>query len=99
MISVGPSVNGSALNEQQAKQIDEQDVIIKTLNTQLAHYKSDLQTQMELTSTLETSLVDSEKNRELFGKVYILMLIIYSYSLQSAKPACTPPRSRENETR
>ncbi|KAJ7311540.1 kinesin, partial [Mycena albidolilacea] len=70
MTSVGPSVNGSAINdpkttarlEQQAKQIDEQEVMIKTLNKQLTHCESDLQTHMDLVSTLETSLGDSEKN-------------------------------------
>ncbi|KAJ6525493.1 kinesin domain-containing protein [Mycena vulgaris] len=48
--------------EQQAKQIDEQEVMIKTLNKQLTHCESDLQTHMDLVSTLETSLGDSEKN-------------------------------------
>ncbi|KAJ7085691.1 kinesin [Mycena belliarum] len=69
--SVGPSSqNGSAAVdpkttarlEQQAKQIDEQEVMIKTLNKQLTHCESDLQTHMDLVSTLETSLGDSEKN-------------------------------------
>ncbi|KAG6833664.1 hypothetical protein H0H87_002860 [Tephrocybe sp. NHM501043] len=48
--------------EQQAKQIDEQEVMIKTLNKQLTHCESDLQTHMDLVSTLETSLGESEKN-------------------------------------
>jgi len=48
--------------EQQAKQLDEQEVMIKTLNKQLTHCESDLQTHMDLVSTLETSLGDSEKN-------------------------------------
>ncbi|KAF5380852.1 hypothetical protein D9615_004103 [Tricholomella constricta] len=48
--------------EQQAKQIDEQEAMIKTLNKQLTHCESDLQTHMDLVSTLETSLGDSEKN-------------------------------------
>ncbi|KAF8205718.1 hypothetical protein K438DRAFT_1964128 [Mycena galopus ATCC 62051] len=68
--SVGPSINGSVILdsktaarlEQQAKQIDEQEVMIKTLNKQLTHCESDLQTHMDLVSTLETSLGDSEKN-------------------------------------
>jgi hypothetical protein len=52
--------------EQQAKQIDEQEAMIKTLNKQLTHCESDLQTHMDLVTTLETSLGDSEKNREFF---------------------------------
>ncbi|KAJ7749534.1 kinesin domain-containing protein [Mycena maculata] len=64
--SVGPSSqNGHADSkrlEQQAKQIDEQEAMIKTLNKQLTHCESDLQTHMDLVSTLETSLGDSEKN-------------------------------------
>ncbi|KAJ7256457.1 hypothetical protein B0H12DRAFT_509620 [Mycena haematopus] len=70
LTSIGPSVNGSAMIdpktaarlEQQAKHIDEQEVMIKTLNKQLTHCESDLQTHMDLVSTLETSLGDSEKN-------------------------------------
>ncbi|KAJ7149338.1 kinesin [Mycena filopes] len=69
--SVGPSShNGSTIVdpkitvrlEAQAKQIDEQETMIKTLNKQLSHCESDLQTHMDLVSTLETSLGDSEKN-------------------------------------
>ncbi|KAJ7633003.1 kinesin [Roridomyces roridus] len=66
--SVGPSSQiGSALVdtkrlEQQSKQLDEQEAMIKTLNKQLTHCESDLQTHMDLVSTLETSLGDSEKN-------------------------------------
>ncbi|KAK0463641.1 kinesin domain-containing protein [Desarmillaria tabescens] len=64
--SIGPgSVNNivpSAKLEQQAKLIDEQEAMIKTLNKQLTHCESDLQTHMDLVSTLETSLGDSEKN-------------------------------------
>jgi kinesin family protein 4/21/27 len=54
--------------EQQAKQLDEQEAMIKTLNKQLTHCESDLQTHMDLVSTLETSLGDSEKNRKFFGR-------------------------------
>ena len=50
--------------EEQAKHISEQEVMIKTLNKQLTHCESDLQAHMDLVSTLETSLSDSEKNRE-----------------------------------
>ncbi|KAG6851283.1 hypothetical protein H0H93_011719 [Arthromyces matolae] len=48
--------------EEQAKHIDEQEVMIKTLNKQLTHCEGDLQTHMDLVTTLETSLGDSEKN-------------------------------------
>ncbi|KAJ3567010.1 hypothetical protein NP233_g6634 [Leucocoprinus birnbaumii] len=48
--------------EQQSKQIEEQEAMIKTLNKQLTHCESDLQAHMDLVSTLETSLGDSEKN-------------------------------------
>ncbi|KAF9227741.1 kinesin-domain-containing protein [Gyrodon lividus] len=48
--------------EDQAKHINEQEVMIKTLNKQLSHCESDLATHMDLVSTLETSLGDSEKN-------------------------------------
>ena len=50
--------------QEQAKQLEEQEVMIKTLNKQLSHCESDLQAHMDLVSTLETSLGDSEKNRE-----------------------------------
>ncbi|KAF9469234.1 kinesin [Collybia nuda] len=48
--------------EQQAKQLDEQEAMIKTLNKQLTHCETDLQTHMDLVNKLETSLGDSEKN-------------------------------------
>ncbi|EGN95624.1 hypothetical protein SERLA73DRAFT_142439 [Serpula lacrymans var. lacrymans S7.3] len=48
--------------EEQAKHLSEQEVMIKTLNKQLTHCESDLQAHMDLVSTLETSLGDSEKN-------------------------------------
>ncbi|KAG9318633.1 kinesin domain-containing protein [Chiua virens] len=48
--------------EDQARAINEQEVMIKTLNKQLSHCESDLATHMDLVSTLETSLSDSEKN-------------------------------------
>lgn len=60
-----PSVDTKAAKlEQQAKQIEEQEAMIKTLNKQLTHCETDLQTHMDLVTTLETSLGDSEKNRE-----------------------------------
>ncbi|KAJ8482105.1 hypothetical protein ONZ45_g15070 [Pleurotus djamor] len=72
--SIGPgSMNGFATSpppdakvtqriEQQTKLLEEQEAMIKTLNKQLTHCESDLQTHMDLVSTLETSLGDSEKN-------------------------------------
>jgi len=48
--------------EQQAKHLEEQEAMIKTLNKQLTHCESDLQTHIDLVSTLETSLGDAEKN-------------------------------------
>ncbi|KIK91754.1 hypothetical protein PAXRUDRAFT_830557 [Paxillus rubicundulus Ve08.2h10] len=48
--------------EDQTKHINEQEVMIKTLNKQLSHCESDLAAHMDLVSTLETSLGDSEKN-------------------------------------
>jgi kinesin family protein 4/21/27 len=59
-IPVDPNV-GAKL-EQQMKQLEEQEAMIKTLNKQLTHCESDLQTHMDLVNTLETSLSDSEKN-------------------------------------
>ena len=56
--------------EEQAKHIDEQEAMIKTLNKQLPHCESDLQTHMDLVSTLETSLGDSEKNRTCLSFVF-----------------------------
>ncbi|KAG6862051.1 hypothetical protein C0995_007181 [Termitomyces sp. Mi166 len=57
-----PDLKILARIEQQGKHIDEQEVMIKTLNKQLTHCESDLQTHMDLVSTLETSLGESEKN-------------------------------------
>lgn len=48
--------------EDQARQINEQEAMIKTLNKQLSHCESDLATHMDLVTTLETSLSESEKN-------------------------------------
>jgi len=46
----------------QAKQLDEQEAMIKTLNKQLTHCEADLQAHMDMVATLETSLAESEKN-------------------------------------
>ncbi|KAG6335027.1 hypothetical protein ID866_4053 [Astraeus odoratus] len=48
--------------EDQTRHINEQEAMIKTLNKQLSHCESDLATHMDLVSTLETSLSESEKN-------------------------------------
>jgi kinesin family protein 4/21/27 len=69
--TIGTSVTGPSNAEQQrfyaqleeqARQLDEQDAMIKTLNKQLTHCESDLQAHMDLVATLETSLTDSERN-------------------------------------
>ena len=54
----------AGLVEEQAKTIEEQETMIKTLNKQLTHCESDLQAHMDLVATLETSLTDSERNRK-----------------------------------
>ncbi|KIJ69148.1 hypothetical protein HYDPIDRAFT_105719 [Hydnomerulius pinastri MD-312] len=64
-VAGGPPLDAktaAAKLEDQAKHISEQEVMIKTLNKQLSHCESDLATHMDLVSTLETSLGDSEKN-------------------------------------
>ncbi|EAU88724.2 kinesin [Coprinopsis cinerea okayama7 len=48
--------------EEQTKQIEEQEAMIKTLNKQLTHCETDLQTHMDLVAKLEGSLGDAEKN-------------------------------------
>lgn len=50
--------------EEQAKQLEEKETMIKTLHKQLTHCEGDLQAHMDLVSTLENSLNDSERNRE-----------------------------------
>jgi len=50
--------------EEQMKQLEEKETMIKTLHKQLTHCEGDLQTHMDLVSTLENSLNDSERNRE-----------------------------------
>lgn len=44
------------------KTIGEQAAMIKTVNKQLTHCESDLQTHMDEVAHLENSLADSEKN-------------------------------------
>jgi hypothetical protein len=55
---------------EQLRLIEEQEVMIKTLNKQLTHCESDLQAHMDLVNTLETSLGDSEKNRMFLANFY-----------------------------
>lgn len=54
----------AALIEEQAKHLEEQESMIKTLNKQLTHCEADLQAHMDLVATLEASLTDSERNRK-----------------------------------
>jgi septal ring factor EnvC (AmiA/AmiB activator) len=49
--------------QDRTKQMEEQEAMIKTLNKQLSHCETDLQTHMNMVNNLETSLGDSEKNR------------------------------------
>jgi len=61
------SVADAELTQQlqdRTKQMEEQEAMIKTLNKQLSHCETDLQTHMNLVIKLETSLGDSEKNRK-----------------------------------
>ncbi|OJT12017.1 Kinesin-like protein KIF21A [Trametes pubescens] len=60
--SVGPDPKVAAQLQQQAKHLEEQEAMIKTLNKQLTHCESDLQAHMDIVATLEASLGDSEKN-------------------------------------
>ena len=59
-----PDAKVVAQMQEQVKQLEEQEVMIKTLNKQLTHCESDLQAHMDMVSTLESSLADSEKNCE-----------------------------------
>ncbi|KAG8907187.1 hypothetical protein FRB99_005159 [Tulasnella sp. 403] len=59
-LSIDPKI--AALIEEQAKHLEEQETMIKTLNKQLTHCEADLQAHMDLVATLEASLTDSERN-------------------------------------
>jgi len=48
--------------QDQAKQMEEQEAMIKTLNKQLTHCEADLQAHMNIVNRIETDLGDSEKN-------------------------------------
>jgi len=58
--AIDPKIAG--LIEEQAKHLEEQEAMIKTLNKQLTHCEADLQAHMDLVATLEASLTDSERN-------------------------------------
>ncbi|KAI0636643.1 kinesin [Trametes polyzona] len=62
LASAGPDPKVAAQLQQQAKQLEEQEAMIKTLNKQLTHCESDLQAHIDMVATLEASLGDSEKN-------------------------------------
>jgi mevalonate kinase len=49
--------------------MEEQEAMIKTLNKQLTHCETDLQTHMNMVNKLEGSLGDTEKNRKLLSYV------------------------------
>ncbi|KAI0703557.1 kinesin [Cytidiella melzeri] len=61
-VSGAPDAKLTAQIQEKTKQLEEQEVMIKTLNKQLSHCESDLQAHMDMVATLETSLADSEKN-------------------------------------
>jgi len=48
--------------QDRAKQMEEQEAMIKTLNKQLTHCEADLQVHMDMVNKMETQLGDSEKN-------------------------------------
>lgn len=60
--------------EETQRLMEEQEVMIKTLNKQLTHCESDLQVHMDLVAQLETSLGDSEKNCKLFSRCQLRSL-------------------------
>lgn len=74
--SVAPDPKLLSQIEEQTKHMEEQEVMIKTLNKQLSHCESDLQAHMDLVSTLETSLGDSEKNRKLFPSLIVCFCVL-----------------------
>ena len=90
--------------QEQAKQLQEQDAMIKTLEKQLTHCESDLQAHMDMVATLEASLGDSEKNREFWrGASFAcvrsvpLTLLFFSFP-QSGRRGCRRRSSRGSAT-
>jgi len=47
---------------EQARHLDEQEAMIKTLNKQLMHREADLQAHMDMVASVKTSLAESEEN-------------------------------------
>ena len=86
--AIDPKIAG--LIEEQAKHLEEQETMIKTLNKQLTHCEADLQAHMDLVATLESSLTDSERNRESFAIVLQCSILI---SLSSPKSKDAGERS------
>ena len=84
--------------DQQTKTIGEQAAMIKTLNKQLTHCESDLQTHMDEVSRLENSLADSEKNRK-SDPTTIHESRGFDSRFQSERRACMPPSWHANGIR
>lgn len=72
--------------QEQAKHMEEQEAMIKTLNKQLTHCETDLQAHMDLVNSLETSLADSEKNRKSICS--LMQQTVFSFEIQSVKHGC-----------
>ena len=101
----GPDPKAAAQLQQQAKQLDEQEAMIKTLNKQLTHCESDLQAHMDMVATLEASLGDSEKNREFWRgasfacvrSVPLTLLFFFFPTVRKARMQATElARERDN---
>ena len=72
------------MDQTQVQLIEEQEAMIKTLNKQLAHCETDLQTHIDLVATLESSLNDSERNCKSFRNLLILKAETPSYSAKGS---------------
>lgn len=82
----------ASLLDEQAKHLEEQETMIKTLNKQLTHCEADLQAHMDLVATLEASLTDSERNRTLF-----LPLMSWTWIPIDFPPSVRKARLQSNE--